>query len=856
MNPNKRTHWLTFAIIASFFAVAIFGIVSYVNTRTIRTSEQRVSKSYAVREVTNELLSSIKDMQTGQRGFLLTGERDYLQPYLDGLKQVEDHFAILDELTTGNILQTQHLVELRKVFEEKKAHLAKSIAMRENSNDERVSDAALAMVRSGRGEELMNIARKIVQDIRDEEAKRLAESEASSEFLTLVSESAITIGHFLALGLIVFAGYAAHVDRSKRDLAESKMQIQQNELAAVIDSAFEGIVAFNEDLTIRLINPAASKMFGVEPGDAIGRSILELTASNNQATFMSDVQCLLFAQRSSIEYPDGNGMRSDGSRFPFEGTLTKSATNLEKFCTLKIRDLSESKVSEEKRREHVAILQQLRDAVMVCDLDDQILSWNEGATTLFAVTEVNAIGKNACDLLFFDRPEVWNNGKESVLRTGEYSGEFKYVTHDGRELFIEQRRSLIHDSTNQPTAHLILSIDVSDRKSQEAKERRSQRLASIGTLAGGVAHDLNNVLTPILMSGKLLKRGSSNASRLIDTIVASAERGGRMIKKLLAFAGGESLELRSLDIREILTELEEILRHTLPQNIELNVHIPAELDRVEADSTELSQVIMNLTINARDAMPDGGRLVLDVRNRSVDSFQVHGSDSLKAGDHVLLTVTDTGHGIPEKVLDRIFDPFFTTKPQGKGTGLGLATSLGIIRSYGGDIIVESRPGHGAAFQVFLPASTSTEAVSPNVQLASDLPGGKGELILIVDDESLIVDTARETLETRNYRVLTASSGQDAIALFQMSDPQIDLVLLDMMMPGMDGRATKDAIHSYNAKIRIIACSGLRRPESVVGESTDMNGFLAKPYSDDQLLRLVRQVLDSRTNESKRQCTYL
>jgi len=312
----------------------------------------------------------------------------------------------------------------------------------------------------------------------DEEAKILTDSDETSAFLAIVSESTIAIGHVLALGLIVLAGFAAHVDRTKRDQAESLMLIQQNQLAAVIDSAFEGIVAFDDSLKVRLLNPAAAAMFGIDATAAVGRSISDFIPIRWKESFIADVGHMKTAEQSVVEYQDAVGLRSDSSEFPYEGTLSRSVTEIDQFNTLKIRDLSEAKASEAKRREYVAILQQLRDAVLVCDLDDQILSWNEGAASMFGITESEAIGKNVQELLFHDRAGDWMRGREAILETGKYSIELMQTTRDGRELFVEQRRSLIRDADNRPTAQLIFTIDATERKREEASGSKRAQIST------------------------------------------------------------------------------------------------------------------------------------------------------------------------------------------------------------------------------------------------------------------------------------------------------------------------------------------------------------------------------------------
>ncbi|MCA9183139.1 MAG: response regulator, partial [Planctomycetales bacterium] len=284
--------------------------------------------------------------------------------------------------------------------------------------------------------------------------------------------------------------------------------------------------------------------------------------------------------------------------------------------------------------------------------------------------------------------------------------------------------------------------------------------------------------------------------------------------------------------------------HTLPKSIDLRVTVPESLAPVRGDPTELSQVLMNLAINARDAMPTGGRLDIEVRNLDIDSALAERKGNLKPGPHVLLTIADTGEGIPANILDRIFDPFFTTKPQGKGTGLGLATTLGIVRSCGGDVNVYSELGSGSTFSIYIPSIKIVVEEVASVTESAEYIEGNGETILVVDDEALIVETARETLGFAGYRVMTASDGADCLATYQRRADEIDLVLLDMMMPGMDGFEVKAGLRAIKPEVLIIASSGLRRPAHEGGKLADTNAFLAKPYSDQQLLKTVRRVLDA------------
>ncbi|WP_186775808.1 PAS domain S-box protein [Rubripirellula tenax] len=838
-NPS-RTYWLPSVIVVAFVAVAVFGIITYVNTLSIRESEDKVAQSFAIREATSQLLSAMTDAETGQRGFLLTGDVEFLIPYHDGVAKAEARFSELNVLADGNGELIENVKRLRASFEKQHAHLQETIEMRRREPSLRVTDEVLDLVKSGRGRIAMDGARSVAETIVANQTKVLKATQTHANYLSNLSQTTITAGHVLALSLIVAAGLAARHDRKKRDAAEVALLAEQSELAAVIDSAFEGIVTRDQSFRIRLINPAAARILGVKVEHTVGRSLLDFVPSNRHdgvRTFADDFQS---SSEQMFEFNNHVMVRSDGTEFAVSGNSVRTKTATDDLVTVKFRDISDLKDSQAKRREYAAILEQIEDAVLVCELDGRVRSCNDSAEKLFGHTESEMIGLRAAELLSAE-DEVWQQDSETMMQTGRSTSQRSWVSPQGREYVLEQRRSLIRDDEGVPVGKLLFLIDITDRIREEANERRNQRLESIGTLTGGIAHDLNNVLTPIVMSAKLLRRGSKSPERLVDNIITSADRGGRMIKKLLAFAGGSDGVRSRVDIGEVLSELQEILCHTLQQTIDVHVKVPANLRNIDGDSTELSQVIMNLAVNARDAMPDGGRLEIEAENFDVDESHANRTIGLTAGPHVLLTVADSGHGIPKEIIERIFDPFFTTKAQGKGTGLGLATTLGIIRSCGGDIQVFSELGAGTKFSIYLPSSKQSTEIADS-ERDDTVKAGDGETILIVDDERLILETAKETLEANQYQVLVAGSGTEGIAIYTSHGGKIDLVLLDMMMPGMDGIETKDAIRRLNASAQIIASSGLRRPAQEGGKMDDFNGFLAKPYNDEQLLRLVQSVL--------------
>lgn len=837
---KTRSYLLPAAIVTAFIAVAFFAIVTYLNTVAIRQSEEAVANSYAVREATQQTLSAMTDAETGQRGFLLTGDLAFLEPHYTGVQKATDHLVRLANLAEGDQETQAHVELLGDSFRKQQAHLTETIKLRSREPMIRVNDEVLDLVKSGRGKAAMETARHAANSILMIQDVRLQQGESLMRTRTAISRTTITIGNLLALALIAIVGLAAIIDRKKRDDAEVELVKQQQELQAVLASAFEGILTYSDDFSVRYMNPAAARLLGVNIERGIDRN-LTLRNFTTQDFQTSDTQGSV--ANNDHAWKKLTMQRLSGERFQCEGSVIRTKLGDNSFTTIKFRDVSETESLKAREREYASILDKVQEAIVVCGLDDSIQSWNEGAEKLFGISKELAVGKNVVDLLFKNREEEWRADGEMMLAGGSRAVTFSKCLIDGQELTIEKRRSLIFDLNDSPVAQLLLMIDITSRVREEARERRSQRLESIGTLAGGLAHDLNNVLTPIIMSAKLLQRGSKSPERLTENIVASADRGARMIQKLLSFAGGEKTDREHIDVREILTELEEILKFTLPQTINLQVKIPESLSTIKGDSTELSQVVMNLAINARDAMPNGGKLVIEVADLMVDASLAVRSDNLKEGPHIALSVSDTGLGIPQNIIDRIFDPFFTTKPQGKGTGLGLATTIGIVRSYGGEISVKSELGRGSRFLILLPSSNAMNRPSENLTTATITPAGNGETVLIIDDEALIIETATEVLTSNNYRVLSANSGEQGLTLYQMRSAEIDCVLLDIMMPDMNGLQVKEALRAMNANVKIITSSGLRRSRNEDGRLNDVQGFLPKPYTNEHLLRLIRIVLD-------------
>jgi two-component system cell cycle sensor histidine kinase/response regulator CckA len=520
-----------------------------------------------------------------------------------------------------------------------------------------------------------------------------------------------------------------------------------------------------------------------------------------------------------------------------EWTSKLEKTNLELMA-----EIAERKQAEEKIREQATLLDKALDAIALRNLEHNLIYWNKGAEFLYGWTAEEVIGKNADELLYKGKPAKLIEAEKSIIDKGEWIGELGQITKDGKEIIVHSRWTLVRDSDGKPKSILIINTDITEKKRLESQILRAQRMESIGTLAGGIAHDLNNMLTPMMLSLQLLKEKfkDEQSQRLLTILENNSQRGADLIKQVLSFARGVEGERNPLAAKHVITEIEKIARETFPRNIEIRTDVPKNLLTISGDTTQLHQVIMNLCVNARDAMPDGGILDITASNFFVDENYAQMHTEAKVGPYVIIAVSDNGTGIPPEIVDRIFEPFFTTKEFGKGTGLGLSTAHAIVKSHGGFINVYSEAGKGTTFRVYLPAIETEMQNAGEQQL--ELQSGHGELVLIAEDEDSVRDVTISTLEKYGYNVLAANDGAEAVALYAQNKGKIKVILMDMMMPFMDGEGSIQAIRKINHGVKIIAVSGLAEKDRLSKVSDFSNAFLPKPYTAEKLLKTIHEVL--------------
>ncbi len=628
-------------------------------------------------------------------------------------------------------------------------------------------------------------------------------------------------------------------DITDRKQVEAARRAVEERYRTLFDCAPDGIVIADPEGIYIDGNTSMCRMLGLTRDELIGCSALDIVAPSEMPQIgvaLSEIKA------DAIHHREWMFRRRDGSLFPAEVVVTVMPdSNL----LAMIRDISERKRDEAQILEQANFLDQAQDAIFVRDLEGKMLFWNKGAERLYGWTRLEVIDRNVDGLLYV-HPIKLEACYNETINQGNWRGELGHFTRIGTELVIQSRWTLIRDDEGRPKSVLAINTDITEKKKIEAQYMRAQRMESIGTLAGGIAHDLNNILAPIMMSIDILKETAtdSQARMILETIEISAKRGSDIVRQVLSFARGIEGQRVEVQPRHLLNDLENIIKNTFPKDIRLQFHVPNDIWTILGDPTQIHQVLLNLCVNARDAMPNGGTLKIAVENCELHEELLTPNPQAKIGRYVNISVTDSGSGIPGNIIDKIFEPFFTTKELNKGTGLGLSTVMAIVKSHEGVINVSSEPGRGTTFKVSLPAMELSFDTQKNLTPAIVLPRGNGETILVVDDEASILIITNQTLQAFGYEVLTATDGAEAVAVYAQHREEISVVLTDMVMPLMDGAAVIRALMKINPAVKIIAASGLATDGAMPkGPGASVNHILTKPYTASTLLKALRAILD-------------
>jgi two-component system cell cycle sensor histidine kinase/response regulator CckA len=623
---------------------------------------------------------------------------------------------------------------------------------------------------------------------------------------------------------------------------EAELRASEARNAAILASVLEAIVISGHEGRIVEFNPSAEATFGWSRAEAVGTRLEEILPGFKQAgfrqrAFSAGEGCSLGQRVETV------GRRSDGSEFPAELAVTRVVLEGPPLFALCLRDTTERKRAESVQAQATAqfhaLFERAADAMVVADNEGRYVEVNAAACALYGVERRELLGRWIGDLA---GPEFDFRRILAAPRGSSIGNDLRVPRPDGSVREVE----LAATPDFLPGSHLVVLRDQTERRALEAQYRQAQKMEAVGRLAGGVAHDFNNLLGVIGGYADLLLRKlapDTAERRKAEHIRDASNRAAGLTQKLLAFSRKQLLQPRVVNLNAVVSGVATMLTRVIREDIELRMDLDGQLGSLKADSGQLEQVLMNLAINARDAMPDGGQILIETRN--VDLLDSTESESLGArpGPYVRLRFSDTGSGMDAETRRHIFEPFFTTKEPGQGTGLGLSTVFGVVAQSDGHIAVDSELGHGTTFTIYLPRIEGELDAAGSHE--AKRPVGGHETVLVVEDEPMLRSLTRELLAEAGYRVLDAENGDAALRIAGAHPGPIDLLVTDVVMPGMSGLELARQLCASRPHTRVVYCSGYTE-DAVVrsGRVGPGSAFLPKPFAPADLERLVRQVLDA------------
>jgi PAS domain S-box-containing protein len=638
--------------------------------------------------------------------------------------------------------------------------------------------------------------------------------------------------------------------------------------ADLLEALPDAVVAVDRDGVIVQLNSQTQELFGYNRDELIGQNVEILVPETYRSQHHQHRES--FAQTPKTRRMgaglDLYGRRRNGSEFPVEISLSPVSTEKEWFVLSAIRDISDRKrIAEELRRANeelhrrtaeqlgeyrsrlASIVDSSEDAILSKDLTGIVMSWNRGAERMYGYPAEEVVGKHISILAPSDRSDEISKILQKIVE-GETVDHYESVrvTKDGRPLEVSLSVSPLTNAIGEVVGASVIARDITSQKRAEAQMRQSQKMEAIGRLAGGVAHDFNNVLGIINACTEFLRDridSAAEASIYVDNIRNAIERGTALTRQLLTFSRTSAIQPQILDLNDRLKDIGKLLRPLLGDDIEVLIVSRSTSAVIEADPGQLDQVVVNLAVNARDAMPRGGKFILETGAARFDEAFAAQHQAMSAGKYVQLAVSDTGHGMDETTVSRIFEPFFTTKEPGKGTGLGLATVYGIVRQSAGHIFVYSEPGHGTTFKIYLPDAEQKIGAGSKPEADSVSPKSHGSTILLVEDDEIMRHLTRQLLQEHGYTVVEADDGKAALEWLESNPAHIDLLLTDVVMRHMSGPELAERLHTSHPALKVAYMSGYTG-ELMANRKMLKPGaiLLEKPFTRTALLNTVHAML--------------
>ena len=637
----------------------------------------------------------------------------------------------------------------------------------------------------------------------------------------------------------------------------------------LLETLPDAVVAVDGDGTILQINSQTQSLFGYTRDELIGQKVEVLVPDSYRAQHHQHRAS--FAETPKTRRMGANldlyGKRRNGSEFPVEISLSPVLTNGGMFVLSAIRDISDRKrIAEELRRANeelqrrtteqlgeyrsrlASIIDSSEDAIIGKGLDGIVTSWNKGAERIYGYTPEEVVGKHISILAPSDRPDEIPGILRKIAR-GENIEHYESarITKDGRQLDVSISVSPLRDAKGNVIGASAIARDITAQKRAETQLHQAQKMEAIGRLAGGVAHDFNNILGIINACAEFLRDRidpAADLTRYVENIKKAVERGSSLTRQLLTFSRSSSIQPRILDLNERLRDVSKLLRPLMGDDVEILIVSKSPAAVIEADPGQLDQIMVNLAVNARDAMPRGGKFILETRSENFDQAFAEQRQNMPAGKYVLLAVSDTGSGMDEATVSRIFEPFFTTKGPGKGTGLGLATVYGIVKQSAGHILVYSELGHGTTFKIYLPSADHKIGLASTPEIETVSPKREGTTILLVEDDETMRSLTRQLLQEHGYTVVEADDGKSALEWVQAHPGPIDLLLTDVVMRHMSGPELVERLNISRPHLKVVYMSGYTG-ELIAEREVLKRGItlLEKPFSRTALLNTIHATLE-------------
>jgi len=626
----------------------------------------------------------------------------------------------------------------------------------------------------------------------------------------------------------------------ERDYAVNTMKQSEDKYKNLFETIDDLIFTVSENGIILSVNSAFEKLTGWHQEFVINKNIIDFLCPENSKNALNDIVTIAFGKNDKLL--ECKFLTSKKTTIDIELKMVSNfIANKSNSIICVGRDITERKRRELKILEQASLIELIHDAVVVIDNEMRITYLNKSAQKLFNESESgNILGRSIFDLFNNSNNDNLDNVFEVIRINNSWVGEFNLKLKSGKEIIIESSWTKISNPNNKQDSILIINTDLTEKKQMETQFYRKQRMESLGTLSSGIAHDFNNILTPIVISLEVLKQRykDERADKIIDTLQQTVNRGAELVNKILSFSRGTNIKNKIISPPIMINEMMKIIIETFPKSILISTNIEENIWNISGDVTQLDQVILNIFVNARDAMPNGGEIKVEVSNRTIKSDTQIFNSIMSAGDYVSISISDTGNGIDPVAIEKIFEPFFTTKPIGKGTGLGLSTSYATIKSHKGHIEVKSKIGIGTNFTLYFPKSLSDQISEPSNKLEQQKLINSNETVLIIDDEPAILEMYKYLLSFNGFKLFSANDGVEALNLFYANENKIKTVITDINMPNMNGITLARLIKKRNKNIKIIGVTGNLENVNKISSERLFDFILEKPFNITSLYKAL------------------